>query len=47
MAYKKVYDDMSIVELLNICDAEGIDYHDGGEILDAGQIRVKLGKKDK
>ncbi len=45
MAYKKAYDSMSIVELISVCLAQGIDYHDGDEILDAKAIREKLGKK--
>lgn len=47
MAYKKEYDKMSVVELIAVCIANGIDYHDGNEILDADAIRVKLGKKAK
>lgn len=46
VAYKKKYDNMSIVELLTVCEAEGISYREGGEILNADQIRVKLGKKE-
>ena len=47
MAYKKEYDNMSIVELIAVCEAEGITYRKGGEILDAEAIRVNLGKKAK
>ena len=42
--YDSKYDDMSIVELLTVCEAKCIDYHKGGEILDADAIRAKLGK---
>lgn len=42
---KKEYDDMSIVELITVCEAEGISYKEDGTILDAEAIRVKLGKK--
>lgn len=45
MAYKKAYDNLSIVELISICLVQEIDYHDGDEILHADEIRVKLGKK--
>ena len=47
MAYKKAYDNMSIVELIAVCGAQGIDYHNGDEILDADAIRELLGKKRK
>lgn len=47
MTYKKKYDSMNIVQLMTVCDAEGISYQEGGEILDADAIRVKLGKKEK
>ena len=41
------YDNMSIVELITVCQEKGIDYHDEGSILDADAIRVKLSKKVK
>ncbi len=45
MAYKKIYDSMSIVELITVCEAEGIEYKKGDEILDADAVRAELRKK--
>lgn len=47
MPDKKDYADMSIVELMTVCEAKGIDYQEGGEILDAKAIRAKLKKEAK
>ncbi|KKL60918.1 hypothetical protein LCGC14_2200530 [marine sediment metagenome] len=45
MVYKREYNSMNIVELISVCLGEGINYHKGGEILNAEAIRVLLGKK--
>ncbi len=46
MAYRKKYNTMSIVDLISVCLVKEIDYHDGGTILNADEIRTKLGKKE-
>ena len=44
MAYEKEYDKMSLTSLIDVCDAEGISYEEGGRVLSADEIRAKLGK---
>ena len=40
------YQNMSVVELITVCNELGIEYHDGGEILDADTIRAILGEEE-
>lgn len=42
---KKTLADMTVVELITICEKKGISYTKGNEILDAEALRAKISKK--
>ena len=44
MATKKELERMTETELVGLCINQGIEYHDGNEILDADALRAKLTK---
>ena len=47
MAYKAEYDDMTVVELITVCQRKDLSYTKGNEILKADALRKLLGKRAK
>ena len=41
---EKKLEDMSVVELITLCQENGINYHKGNEILDADSLIAKIAK---